>query len=194
MIYIVRHGQTNWNLEQKIQGQTDIPLNEFGIQQAKHQASKITNLKIDKIYSSDLQRTKQTAKILNANFNAPIHLDKELREVGFGSIEGKTKTDISKEYMLEFRQNPEKFGAETKEHLFNRVKSIFEKYSNITDENILLVTHGGIIHMMLYYIDHPDYYDAKLFLEKYKTIPVDNLDVFKLKNNEISLYSKNDLV
>lgn len=193
MIYIVRHGQTNWNIEQKIQGQTDIPLNEFGIKQAENQASKIKDLKIDKIYCSDLKRTKQTAEILNTNFNVPIEFDKDLREVGFGTIEGRTKTEISKEFMYEFRQNPEKFGAETKEHLFNRVKTVLNRYSN-SDENILLVTHGGIIHMMQYYIDYPDSYDVKIFLDKYKTLPVDNLDVFKFENDKITLFSKNDLL
>ena len=65
MIYLVRHGQTDWNIEKKTQGHTDIPLNGTGKRQAEELAEKIADLKIDRIISSDLLRARETAEIMN---------------------------------------------------------------------------------------------------------------------------------
>ena len=88
MIYLIRHGQTNWNAERKIQGQTDIPLNQIGQQQAKDVSEEISKLKIDKIFSSDLLRARETAEIINEKIGAKIEYDKRLREVNYGNYEG----------------------------------------------------------------------------------------------------------
>ena len=75
MIYLVRHGQTDWNIEKKhTQGHTDIPLNENGKKQAEQLAQSISNLKIDKIISSDLLRAKETAEIINKKLYKIIEL------------------------------------------------------------------------------------------------------------------------
>lgn len=83
MIYLIRHGETDWNVERKIQGQTDIPLNSNGKQQAEEAANEIANLKIDRIISSDLSRAKETAEIINKKVGAKITFDKRIREVKF---------------------------------------------------------------------------------------------------------------
>lgn len=67
MIYLVRHGQTDWNIEHRIQGQTDVPLNATGRAQAVELSEKLSNFNIQKIISSDLSRAKETAEIINRN-------------------------------------------------------------------------------------------------------------------------------
>ena len=84
MIYLVRHGQTDWNIEKKTQGHTDIPLNENGRKQAQILAQSISNLKIDRIISSDLLRAKETAEIINERFGNNISLDERIREINYG--------------------------------------------------------------------------------------------------------------
>ena len=108
MIYLIRHGQTDWNLDRKLQGQTDIPLNDNGRGQAEEVAKEIADLKIDRIISSDLLRAKETAEIINKKIGAVISFDKRLREVNYGDYEGKLIETIKDEEWDVFNQNPEK--------------------------------------------------------------------------------------
>lgn len=85
----VRHGETEWNRLRKIQGQTDIPLNETGKQQAALAADRLVHETWDGIYASDLARARQTAEIISDRLGVKIlGLDARLRERGFGSLEG----------------------------------------------------------------------------------------------------------
>ena len=78
MIYVVRHGQTDWNLEHKLQGSSDIPLNKKGIEQAEEVAVKLSYEPIDLIICSPLLRAKQTAEVINRNRNIPISFDSSI--------------------------------------------------------------------------------------------------------------------
>ena len=80
MIYFVRHGETDYNLEGIVQGQLDIPLNKKGIHQANEIKNKLKDLDIDIIFSSPLLRAKQTAEIINENLNVKIKYDERLKE------------------------------------------------------------------------------------------------------------------
>ena len=91
---MTRHGQTDWNLLGKIQGQTDIKLNDTGRNQAKETGMQIQNEKIDLIITSPLKRAKETAEIINKNFNVSIIEDDRLLERKYGRNEGSTKEDI----------------------------------------------------------------------------------------------------
>ena len=93
-VYVIRHGQTDWNLLGKIQGQTDIKLNDTGRNQAKETGMQIQNEKIDLIITSPLKRAKETAEIINKNFNVSIIEDDRLLERKYGRNEGSTKEDI----------------------------------------------------------------------------------------------------
>ena len=95
MIYIIRHGQTDWNLEKKMIGKIDVPLNQTGKEQAKLSIKQLTSLRIDEIISSDLIRTKETADIINATLHLPISFDARLRERNYGDLEGISEKDIS---------------------------------------------------------------------------------------------------
>ena len=87
-LYVVRHGQTDWNINHMILGKTDIELNEKGKKQAEEVSKKLEKEKIDLIISSPLKRTKQTAEIINKNKNIPIIYDSRIQERNFGEFEG----------------------------------------------------------------------------------------------------------
>lgn len=179
MIYIIRHGQTDWNIEHRTQGHTDIALNKNGIVQAELISQKIANLKIDSIISSDLKRAYMTAQIINKNFNKNIETDKRLREFCFGTLEGITRDKITQEIWDDFNKNPKQFNAETKEEIFNRIKSFIDDIkSNNINKNTLVVTHGGPIRMIKYYLDNGDSFNDKKYLAEYMTLKINNLDVF----------------
>ena len=95
-IFVTRHGQTEWNALGKIQGRKDIELNEIGREQAEMTRKKLMNEKIDLIISSSLKRAKETAEIINKEFNVEILEDKRLVERGFGDFEGITKLELKK--------------------------------------------------------------------------------------------------
>ena len=102
MIYLVRHGQTDWNVEKRLMGLTDISLNESGILQAKLLGKEASQLKIDRIFSSNLLRAKETAEIINKFINVDISLDERLKELNYGVIEGKILKEISSECWDQF--------------------------------------------------------------------------------------------
>ena len=88
MIYVTRHGQTNWNLEKKVMGRCDEPLNDKGKSQALETKNKLLDVGIDLIICSPLLRTKQTAEIINGNRNIPVIYDDRIIERDFGEFEG----------------------------------------------------------------------------------------------------------
>ena len=90
-ILVIRHGQTDWNALGKLQGKTDIQLNDIGRQQAKETIKLIKDENIDVIITSPLKRAKETAEIINKNFEVTIIEDNRLIERGFGKNEGLTK-------------------------------------------------------------------------------------------------------
>lgn len=90
-LLLTRHGQTDWNVAGKVQGTTDIELNEIGKKQAEETGKKLLNYDIDIIISSPLKRAKKTAEIIRENRNIPILLDDGLKERCFGKFEGKTR-------------------------------------------------------------------------------------------------------
>jgi broad specificity phosphatase PhoE len=91
MIYFMRHGQTDFNKENKWMGLLDIPLNENGISQALSSINYIKSLNIDIIYCSELKRAIQTSKIIANELNLPILIDRRLNERSLGSLEGRIK-------------------------------------------------------------------------------------------------------
>ncbi|HCC04641.1 MAG TPA: phosphoglycerate mutase [Clostridiales bacterium] len=189
MIYIIRHGQTDWNIERRTQGHTDIALNINGIKLAELMAQKIANLKIDSIISSDLKRAYMTAQIINKKFNKNIETDKRLREFSFGTLEGITREKITPEIWDDFNKNPKKFNAEKREEIFNRIKSFINDIKS-NDKNILVVTHGGPIRMIKYYLENGESFNDKKYLAEYMTIKINNLDLFII-DEEMNLIKNN---
>ncbi len=177
MIYIVRHGQTDWNINRRTQGHTDIPLNETGREQARTLISQIQTLGIDRIITSDLSRAHETAAIINETLQKPLTIDARLREINYGDFEGKIFADSTDKIWHTFNYEPDKFHAESMEHLYRRIKDFYDTLPR--DENILIATHGGTIRMTRYYADHPDTFDLKVYLEKYLIYHMKNTALFQ---------------
>jgi broad specificity phosphatase PhoE len=97
-LWVVRHGQTDWNLKGWQQGHHDIPLNDVGIRQAIEVADKLSGKVFDAIYSSDLVRAQQTAEVLAATLNLTVQIDQRLREIHKGEWEGMTVPQIIRKY------------------------------------------------------------------------------------------------
>ena len=88
MLYIMRHGKTDWNLTHKLQGKTDIPLNEMGIKMAKEAGERYKDIHFDVCYCSPLVRARDTAKYVLEGRDVPVIIDERLSEMGFGIYEG----------------------------------------------------------------------------------------------------------
>lgn len=160
-LYLVRHGETEWNVKGITQGQTNSLLAENGKQQALDTANNLKDINFDAIFSSDLTRTQDTAEIIKLDREILIQTSKLLRERSFGSFEGKHGSEFRenlKEKILEREKLSEEEGwsfrlapdVETDEELVNRfitqLREISVAYPNKT---VLVVSHGGPIRMFL---------------------------------------------
>ena len=181
MIYLIRHGQTDWNTCKRIQGQLNIPLNENGKQEALICTKELSSYPIKQIISSDLSRAKETAEIINNFLNIPISFDTRLREINYGYLQGMLFKDISSEMWHIFNNTPQKLKAETMTDLYNRVKSILSEVS--TKKNILFVTHGGFIRMALYISENKTRFIPEKYEESYKFLKIKNTAIYKLNNS-----------
>ena len=101
-LILVRHGQTQWNLEGRWQGQADPSLNAFGRAQAQRAALELRDAGLDHLYSSDLRRAMETATIIGAELGRAVHADARLREINLGRWQGMLSTDIKTRYPDEF--------------------------------------------------------------------------------------------
>lgn len=180
MIYLIRHGQTDWNVINRIQGQLDMPLNETGRKEASMCAQKLINLKLDEIVSSDLSRTKETTRIINESLSLPVRFDPRLREVNCGDLQGVIAKEIPEETWYTFNHDPHKLHAESLADVYNRVKSFFNEVD--ATKNTLIVTHAGVVRMAMYLAHSPQSYDQNDFE---KTVLQ-----FKIKNTEIFSWDK----
>ena len=128
-LYVIRHGQTNWNLKGIIQGQKDIELNDKGINEARKAKDEFNSLKIDLIMCSPLKRAKETAKILNTDKNINIIYKSELIERGLGDFEGESciteEDDIYNYHMNKTIRN-----IEPVVDLCNRINDLIDEIIN----------------------------------------------------------------
>ena len=182
MIYIVRHGETSWNAYKILQGHKPIELNERGREKARFLAEKVKNLEFDRIISSDLLRAKETAEIINEQVHKEIIYDARLRSVDYGNLEGRYIPDITQEEWRIYNSTPEKFGAESVESVYNRIKSLFDELAK-TDESVLIVAHGGALRVISYYIANRDKFDNEVYCKSYKDAKqVANTALFEWKD------------
>jgi len=102
-LWLVRHGQTAWNLSGRYQGQADVPLNDTGWQQARALPAALPGGDFAALYSSDLRRARDTASVLAQHLSLPVQVDARLREVRLGDWEGMLFTDIQAQYPVEWQ-------------------------------------------------------------------------------------------
>jgi broad specificity phosphatase PhoE len=160
-IYLVRHGQTEWNEKHIIMGQKDSPLTKLGLSQATSTAQELKNIQFDAIFSSDSLRAKRTAEIVKRERNLIIQTSELLRERSHGHFEGKYVSEYMKEVCdlyQKFDKLPEeekmifKFSEdmESDQQLITRViNQLREIALSFPNKKVLVVTHGGCIRTLL---------------------------------------------
>ena len=151
-ILAIRHGETAWNVDTRIQGQLDVPLNDIGRWQAHRLALAVSDEGIDVVYASDLLRAMQTAQAVAVGCGREIITDPGLRERGFGVFEGLTYAEIQQRFpeMSErWRRRDPTFGApggETLRDFFDRsVATVTRLALAHSGQTIAVVSHGGVM-------------------------------------------------
>ena len=147
-LYVARHGQTQWNAENKVCGRTDQPLTEVGISQAQALAEKAENLGIDLIIASPLQRAYRMAEIVGARCGAQVLTDERLIEQNYGVFEGVDRQDPG--FLANKRQFAVRYpGGESMMDMAGRLypllREIKEKYP---EKTVLLACHGGVCRVI----------------------------------------------
>ncbi len=138
--YYIRHGQTDWNKEHRFMGQTDIPLNAKGFEQAHAATQQLHNLAFTKIIASPLQRAQQTAQIIGQAVNKPIITVDELKESFWGSMEGQRSNET---LFHNWRQGATVKGIEPWADFVQRIGQGLQ--IALQDQSpVLIVSHGGV--------------------------------------------------
>jgi len=176
LVGLIRHGLTDWNKIGRIQGQSDIPLNEEGRSQARKLAERLLTdqeYKWDFIITSGLSRAQETGEIIAKTLNIPLYdPDSRLVEKAFGQVEGLTAEERETLWGVDWKQLD--LGQESDEAIQKRalsfLKEMGEKYS---DNNVLVVSHGGLL--------------AQLFTALYQ-----NKCTERIGNLSLTILEKND--
>ncbi len=153
-VLLVRHGETDYNVQRRWQGQLDTPLNDTGRKQAQALAQTLRDMSIDVIYSSDLARAADTATILAAPHNLPVIPEPRLREIHVGIFGGLNRQEIHERYPYEMHRwthddsyRPD--GGESRLQLQERAFAAWEDLTQRDARTILIVSHGGTIRLLL---------------------------------------------
>ena len=182
-LILVRHGETDWNVEGRYQGQSDVPLNKAGRLQAAEMRPQIQALLPAAIYSSDLVRARETAEILAGPLGIPVQVDPRFREIHLGEWEGLLFDEIQARYsgLLKLRrEDPAKVsapGGETVAHVRDRVlaatKEIIEVHG---DQTVVVVAHGLPLAILIALHQHRPLTDV------WDLIP-ENLSLYEVRMN-----------
>jgi 2,3-bisphosphoglycerate-dependent phosphoglycerate mutase len=168
-IYLVRHGETEWNKEGIVMGQSDSPLTEKGIAQAEATAQELKDIHFDTIFSSDLHRTHRTAEIINLERQIAIQTSKALRERTFGHFEGTSYEEFEKRFQVltnkvnqltELEQKRFKYAddVESDEEVISRfITKLREIAIAFPAKTVLVVSHGGCIRTFLMHTGYVKY-------------------------------------
>lgn len=191
-VYLARHGETDWNLKGLIQGHTDIPLNETGKKQAFELAAAIKDkgISIRKIYSSDLQRARETAEIAARVLLVETEALKGIQEVNLGRWEGYTWKQVRELFPDEYRKwyNNRRYEVppegESYEQVLQRVVPVLSRISS-EEENVLVVAHSAVIMALLSYI-----YE-KPFEEMSRNFRTSNGEIIELEGGMLKPLSGN---
>ncbi|MGN1033008.1 MAG: histidine phosphatase family protein [Intestinibacter sp.] len=193
-IYLIRHGKLNWkDHKKKCIGITDVELSQEGIEKARENGVFLKDKNIKKIYTSDLSRCKKSAEIISNYLNIPYFIDRDLREIDMGIWENKSFSEIKKLYPLEYEERGnniasfDKHGGESFEKCFERAEKALNKLAKENkDENIVLLTHSGIIKCLIAYIDKIPLNDILSIKQEYGAI-----NVISFENNKFRILQRN---
>lgn len=144
-LYYVRHGLTDWNVEGKIQGDTDIPLNDIGRSQAREAQKLLHDINFDFVIASPLSRAYETASIINETHHKEIIVDERLRERNFGDLEGNSIELSRVKTMWDPLVNYKPNNGESFLDVEKRINEFLDELkANVSSKTILIVAHGGI--------------------------------------------------
>ncbi|SEW31023.1 histidine phosphatase family protein [[Clostridium] fimetarium] len=159
-LIFIRHGQTDWNLEKRIQGSTDIELNKNGLDQGKRLGIELKDmhLHIEKIYTSKQKRAEQTAEIVSQYLNKKYEVLEGLEEMNLGLWEGNTWTEVQEKYPAQYskwlidRRYTRLPEGESYQDVLDRLLPILKKIIKINSSDVLIVTHSAVIMCLLSYL------------------------------------------
>lgn len=184
--FIVRHGETEWNVKGFVQGHGDSPLTQNGIKEIKKLSKELKNEKFDLAFSSDLLRAKRTAEILAAEHKLTVETNKLLKERSFGHLEGATREEfkqwakawenLEKEERFAYKSDGIESDEETSTRLIQFIRDV--AIAN-PGKKVLIVSHGAIIKSLLIKLDYGDYKKVRALLNGgYVEIDSDGSDFF----------------
>ena len=159
-LYIIRHGETEWNVLRRFQGRSDIPLNEEGRRLARVTAEALREVPFSRIYTSPLKRAYETAMIIKADRDIPVIVEPRIIEIGFGEYEGlccgKEHYNIPDPDFMNFFQKPEAYkpprGAEGIDELKARTADFLQEIvynKDMEKDTVLVSTHGAALRGLL---------------------------------------------
>jgi broad specificity phosphatase PhoE len=160
-LYLIRHGQTDANINKIYQGNSNVPLNDSGKEQAKILAWRFKGYPIGALYSSDLERALETARAINQYHDLNLVIERDLQEISLGEWQGKTREQVKSEYsdfIQKRRDNDDIYttavpGGESYQMLEKRAMAMLEKITGESEEeHVAIVTHGGIIKSIIGHI------------------------------------------
>ena len=184
-LFLIRHGETEWNLAQRFQGQLDSPLTATGIAQAKAAGKALREYSFDAFFSSDLGRALKTANYINDYIKFPkIEIDLRLRERNFGILHGTTRREAEEKYpeIIEKLWNGEADftvpEGESRMEFINRAADFFNFVAaNFISKRVLVVSHGGFLNMAIRNILDLDLNAPRRFL-----LPNTGINIFQFKH------------
>lgn len=159
-LWLIRHGQSTWNAERRIQGISDPPLSELGRSQARELSQRLAGVAFDRVYASDLGRALDTARLALPGRADTVAVDRRLREIHLGHFEGRLRADLSDAEVAEFEiwyRGPfdrKVTGGESSDELRARVGGWLDELPDAG--RVAAFSHGGAIGAMLqYYLGRP---------------------------------------
>ncbi len=154
-ICLVRHGETAWNVEKRLQGHLDIPLNETGVAQAAAAAQGLAGIEFAAIYASDLIRARTTAEAAAQVLGLPVQLTAELRERNCGEFQALTQKEAAARYADDYHRYHDRDvdfvipGGESLGGLAARITATFNRLAAAhAGQTILIVSHGGVLDII----------------------------------------------
>ena len=183
-LFLIRHGQTDWNIKGKIQGSCDIELNHTGIKQAEELGNKVleNKYKFSKIYSSPQRRAVKTAEILSRVANIEYISTEGLEEINLGEWEGLSWAEVKEKYPTEYdewyikRRYTKPPKGESYQDMIERVLTAIHKIINENYEDVAIVTHSAVIMCLQCCLTNTDFDE----MTKFK---IDNTSIIEIDSN-----------
>ncbi len=163
-VYLVRHGETVWNAEGRLCGSTDVPLSDEGLRQAQKVAERLASVPLAAVYTSPLQRARQTAEAIASAHRLPVREEPDLREVDYGEWEGLKVAEVAErfpEMERQRREEPLRFAAPNGEPMASFAERVIAAIQRIVashpDECICVVAHQTVNRFILCWVLQMDF-------------------------------------